>query len=47
MEVTTDCPASTVAQIATLRINHLTPKSDQIQPHQRYYITQYEELGFS
>ena len=32
-------------------INPFTPKSDQFQipqqPHQKYYTTQYEELGFS
>ena len=35
-----------------LQMNPITPKSDQcqispIQPHQKYYITQYEGPGFS
>ena len=33
------------------QFNPFTPKSDQfkfpLQPHQEYYITQYEEIGFS
>ena len=37
--------------IVSISFNPFTLKSDQLkfplQPHQKYYITQYEELGFS
>ena len=39
-------------KVSLRRSNPFTPKSDQFQispaaSHQKYYITQYEELGFS